>query len=68
MIYAKIWRWPEVQHKEELRHAQFCQNAFDSESENVCVNPYHYERTESTGRCWLVCMSGVSGNLGCMLG
>ncbi|KAL5468712.1 hypothetical protein EMCRGX_G029821 [Ephydatia muelleri] len=28
VIYARIWRWPDL-HKNELRHAKFCQYAFD---------------------------------------
>ncbi|XP_019855371.1 PREDICTED: mothers against decapentaplegic homolog 4-like isoform X2 [Amphimedon queenslandica] len=48
VIYAKIWRWPDL-HKNELRHAQFCQYAFDLKCESVCVNPYHYERVVSQG-------------------
>ena len=51
VIYAKIWRWPDVKYKKELRHAQFCQYAFDLKCENVCVNPYHYERIVFQGRC-----------------
>lgn len=49
VIYAKIWRWPDL-HKNELRHAQFCQYAFDLKCESVCVNPYHYERIVSQGK------------------
>ena len=48
VIYARIWRWPDL-HKNELRHAQFCQYAFDLKCESVCVNPYHYERIVSQG-------------------
>lgn len=48
VIYAKIWRWPDL-HKNELRHAKFCQYAFDLKCDSVCVNPYHYERVVSQG-------------------
>ena len=48
VIYARIWRWPDL-HKNELRHARFCQYAFDLKCESVCVNPYHYERIVSQG-------------------
>ncbi|KAI6658868.1 Smad4 [Oopsacas minuta] len=46
VIYSKLWRWPDLQ-KNELKHAKFCQYAFDLKCESVCVNPYHYERVVS---------------------
>lgn len=55
VIYARIWRWPDL-HKNELKHAKFCQFAFDLKCENVCVNPYHYERVVSAG----IDLSGLS--------
>ena len=48
VIYARIWRWPDL-HKNELKHAKFCQFAFDLKQDSVCVNPYHYERVVSPG-------------------
>lgn len=48
VIYARIWRWPDV-HKNELKQIQHCQFAFDLKLDNVCVNPYHYERVVSPG-------------------
>lgn len=48
VIYARLWRWPDL-HKNELKHAKFCQFAFDLKYDNVCVNPYHYERMVSPG-------------------
>jgi len=48
VIYARIWRWPDL-HKNELRHAKYCQYAFDLKVDSVCVNPYHYERVVSQG-------------------
>ncbi|XP_028254827.1 mothers against decapentaplegic homolog 4 isoform X2 [Parambassis ranga] len=48
VIYARLWRWPDL-HKNELRHVKFCQYAFDLKYDNVCVNPYHYERVVSPG-------------------
>lgn len=48
MIYARLWRWPDL-HKNELKHVKFCQYAFDLKYDNVCVNPYHYERVVSPG-------------------
>eukprot|EP00794_Sanderia_malayensis_P006496 gene6496-7242_t len=46
VIYARIWRWPDL-HKNELKHASYCQYAFDLKCDNVCINPYHYERVVS---------------------
>lgn len=48
VIYARIWRWPDV-HKNEMKQISFCQYAFDLKLDNVCVNPYHYERVVSPG-------------------
>lgn len=48
MIYARIWRWPDL-HKNELKHVKYCQFAFDLKCDSVCVNPYHYERVVSPG-------------------
>lgn len=48
MIYARIWRWPDL-HKNELKHVKFCQYAFDMKKDSVCVNPYHYERVVTQG-------------------
>lgn len=56
VIYARIWRWPDL-HKNELRHAKFCQYAFDLKCDNVCVNPYHYERVVSQGKCCALIVS-----------
>ncbi|KAI1885980.1 hypothetical protein AGOR_G00209340 [Albula goreensis] len=46
VLYARLWRWPDL-HKNELKHVKFCQFAFDLKYDNVCVNPYHYERVVS---------------------
>ena len=43
VIYARLWRWPDL-HKNELKHLDCCQFAFDLKCDMVCVNPYHYER------------------------
>ena len=48
VIYAKIWRWPDL-HKNELRKADECRFAFDLKADSVCVNPYHYIRDVSLG-------------------
>uniref|UniRef100_A0A3Q3GPB2 Mothers against decapentaplegic homolog n=1 Tax=Labrus bergylta TaxID=56723 RepID=A0A3Q3GPB2_9LABR len=53
VIYARLWRWPDL-HKNELKHVKFCQYAFDLKYDNVCVNPYHYERVVSPGIVGLI--------------
>ncbi|XP_067936524.1 mothers against decapentaplegic homolog 4-like [Watersipora subatra] len=55
VIYARIWRWPDL-HKNELKHVKFCSYAFDMKKDNVCVNPYHYERVVTQG----LDLSGIS--------
>ena len=55
MIYARIWRWPDL-HKNELKNVKYCQFAFDLKADSVCVNPYHYERVVSPG----IDLSGLS--------
>ncbi|XP_035384718.1 mothers against decapentaplegic homolog 4 [Electrophorus electricus] len=63
VIYARLWRWPDL-HKNELKHVKFCQYAFDLKYDNVCVNPYHYERVVSPGIVGLSLQNtGPSGRL-----
>ncbi|XP_056141556.1 mothers against decapentaplegic homolog 4 [Lampris incognitus] len=63
VIYARLWRWPDL-HKNELKHVKFCQFAFDLKYDNVCVNPYHYERVVSPGIVGLSIQSaGPQGRL-----
>uniref|UniRef100_A0A914GZQ1 Mothers against decapentaplegic homolog n=1 Tax=Globodera rostochiensis TaxID=31243 RepID=A0A914GZQ1_GLORO len=46
VVYSKIFRWPDL-HKNELKHKNFCIYAFDLKKDQVCVNPFHYERVVS---------------------
>jgi len=42
-----LWRWPELQSHHELRALDNCEFAFDLKRDEVCVNPYHYQRIET---------------------
>jgi len=48
VVYARIWRWPDV-HKNEMKHREACQFAFDLKRDAICINPYHYERIVPAG-------------------
>lgn len=54
VVYARIWRWPDL-HKNELKHCKYCQYAFDLKQDNICINPYHYERVVCPGVGTCIC-------------
>lgn len=47
VIYCRLWRWPELQSHHELRAIESCEFAFNLKRDEVCVNPYHYQRVET---------------------
>ncbi|XP_012561976.1 mothers against decapentaplegic homolog 3 isoform X1 [Hydra vulgaris] len=47
VIYCRLWRWPDLQSHHELRAIDSCEYAFNLKREEVCVNPYHYQRVET---------------------
>lgn len=47
VIYCRLWRWPDLQSQHELKPSPQCHNSFHSKKEEVCVNPWHYERIEA---------------------
>lgn len=49
VIYCRLWRWPELQSHHELRALDNCEFAFNLKRDEVCVNPYHYQRIETPG-------------------
>jgi hypothetical protein len=49
MIACRIWRWPDLQNPSELRSIpEYCKygakHSMNSDSDLVCINPYHYTR------------------------
>ena len=49
VIYCRLWRWPDLHSHHELRAIDACQFAFNLKKDEVCVNPYHYQRVETPG-------------------
>uniref|UniRef100_A0AAZ3QA02 Mothers against decapentaplegic homolog n=1 Tax=Oncorhynchus tshawytscha TaxID=74940 RepID=A0AAZ3QA02_ONCTS len=47
VIYSRLWRWPDLQSPHELRAIELCEFAFHTKKDEVCVNPYHYQRVET---------------------
>ncbi|KAL7291264.1 hypothetical protein TKK_0014871 [Trichogramma kaykai] len=46
VIYCRLWRWPDLQSHHELKPIDSCEYAFNLKREEVCVNPYHYQRVQ----------------------
>lgn len=53
VIYCRLWRWPNLQSHHELKAIDTCEFAFNLKRDEVCVNPYHYCRIESPGKCYI---------------
>lgn len=51
VIYCRLWRWPDLQSHHELRAVDHCEFAFHTKKDEVCVNPYHYQRVETPSEC-----------------
>ncbi|MGH0160537.1 UNVERIFIED_CONTAM: hypothetical protein FKN15_062662 [Acipenser sinensis] len=47
VIYCRLWRWPDLHSHHELRAVEMCEYAFHTKKDEVCVNPYHYQRVET---------------------
>jgi len=47
MIYCCLWRWPDLTNHHELHALPQCEFAFSRKKDEVCVNPYHYQRIEA---------------------
>ncbi|XP_041430824.1 SMAD family member 2 S homeolog isoform X3 [Xenopus laevis] len=47
VIYSRLWRWPDLHSHHELKAVENCEYAFNLKKDEVCVNPYHYQRVET---------------------
>ncbi|XP_037092906.1 mothers against decapentaplegic homolog 3-like [Pollicipes pollicipes] len=47
VIYCRLWRYPDLQSHHELKAIEHCQFSFTSKKDEVCINPYHYLRTQA---------------------
>lgn len=59
VIYCRLWRWPDLQSHHELRAVELCEYAFHTKKDEVCVNPYHYQRVETPGRGFIFAEGNV---------
>lgn len=55
VIYCRLWRWPDLHSHHELRAIEACEYAFHLKKDEVCINPYHYQRVETPGEMILSC-------------
>lgn len=46
VIYCRVWRWPSLQSHNELKPTVDCQFPYTGRNEQICINPYHYQRVE----------------------
>lgn len=49
VIYCRLWRYPDLQSHHELKSVEHCQYSFAAKKEEVCVNPFHYLKTQAPG-------------------
>lgn len=47
VVYCRIWRYPEIVSPHQLRSVPHCIYPFSKKLDNVCVNPFHYEKIET---------------------
>lgn len=46
LLYCQIWRWPDIRSQHELKQTDTCKFTYRAKCDQICVNPYHYERVE----------------------
>ena len=59
VIYCRLWRWPDLHSHHELRAIEACEYAFHLKKDEVCINPYHYQRVETPGESLNYTYSGA---------
>jgi len=47
VIYCRLWRYPDLSNHHELKSVEHCQYAFHLRREQVCINPYHYNKVDT---------------------
>lgn len=47
VIYCRLWRYPDLGSHHELKSVEHCHFAFHLRREQVCVNPYHYNKVDT---------------------
>jgi len=47
VIYCRLWRWPDLLSHHELKSLETCQFAFHLKLDEVCINPYHYQKVDN---------------------
>ncbi|XP_046974752.1 mothers against decapentaplegic homolog 3 [Vanessa cardui] len=47
VVYCRLWRWPQLQSQHELKPVDHCEYAYQLKKDEVCVNPYHYNKIDS---------------------
>ncbi|BES97402.1 mothers against decapentaplegic homolog 2 3 [Nesidiocoris tenuis] len=46
VIYCRLWRWPNLHSHHEIAPIESCTYGFGHKRDEVCVNPYHYNKVE----------------------
>lgn len=47
VVYCRLWRWPQLQSQHELKPVEHCEYAYQLKKDEVCINPYHYNKIDS---------------------
>uniref|UniRef100_A0A8D9EL71 Mothers against decapentaplegic homolog n=1 Tax=Cacopsylla melanoneura TaxID=428564 RepID=A0A8D9EL71_9HEMI len=62
VIYCRLWRWPTLQSHNELRSIESCTFGYSLKRDQVCVNPYHYQRLHTPGSLPAIMVPRLSGD------
>src|SRR5262249_32225489 len=47
--FIYFFRWPDLQSHHELKSLDCCEHPFSARHDEICINPYHYQRCEAAG-------------------